>query len=140
MQHARAMGDPRAVAASLSDLGWVDLGLGDPAAATHFIEALTALRDLGDRIGVAACLEGLAAVAVAGAQPERAARLLGAAAAVGASIGATVPQADPAAYARMVAAARAALTPAAWDAAWAAGQALSLDAAYAYATGETAAS
>jgi predicted ATPase/class 3 adenylate cyclase len=134
LEQARALGDPHAIAASLSDLGWVDLGLGDPAAASaHFTEALTTLRDLGDRIGVAACLEGLAAVAVAVAQPDRAARLLGAAAAVGASIGATVPQADPAAYARAVAAGRAALSPAAWDAAWAAGQALSLDAVYAYA-------
>lgn len=113
----------------------MDLGLDEAeAAVAHFTEALTILRDLGDRVGVAACLEGLAAAAVARAQPERAARLLGAAAAVGASIGATIPQADPAAHARAVEAARAALPPAAW----AAGQALTAEAAYAVAREDAA--
>jgi hypothetical protein len=78
-------------------------------------------------------LEGLAAVAVAQAQSQRAARLFGAAEGLREAIGAPVPPADRAEHDHSVAAVRSALGEAAFAAEWGEGQTMSLDEVVAYA-------
>jgi hypothetical protein len=90
-------------------------------------ESLAIRRELGDRRGIAGCLEALAGVAGAQGQHERAARLFGAAAALRESIGAPLPPADSAEIEPRVAAVRAALGEEAFTAAWAAARAMSLE-------------
>jgi tetratricopeptide (TPR) repeat protein len=65
---------------SLSELGFIAEQRGDPAAARSWhIQGLTAAQALGDPQAVAQALIGLAGAHALGGQPDRAARLLGAA-------------------------------------------------------------
>ncbi len=67
-------------AVSLSELGFIAEHRGDPAAARSWhIQSLTAAQALGDPQAVAQALTGLAGAHAIGGQPDRAARLLGAA-------------------------------------------------------------
>jgi hypothetical protein len=72
-------------------------------------------------------VEGLAAVASAQGQPERAVQLLAAAAALREAIGAPLSPADQAGYDRTIAALQATLEPDAFAAAWALGRTLPLE-------------
>jgi hypothetical protein len=85
-------------------------------------------------------LEGLAALAVALAQPERAARLFGAAEALREAMGTPLPPAERGAHDRSVAAVRATMGDAAFAVAWAAGRVMSLEEAVALALAEREAS
>ncbi|MCX5175081.1 tetratricopeptide repeat protein [Streptomyces virginiae] len=80
---------------ALAELGFTAELQGDPdrARALHR-EGLAAARALGDVRAVALALEGLAGTAAAAGEPERAARLLGAADAARASVGAPLPPAE----------------------------------------------
>jgi hypothetical protein len=93
---------------------------------------------MGHKQGMAENLEGLAAVAAAQAQPERAARLFGAAEALRTAVGAPRPHAERAEHERHFAAARAALGEEAFAAAWGAGRAMPLEAAVSYALADAA--
>jgi predicted ATPase/DNA-binding SARP family transcriptional activator len=93
-------------------------------------ESLRLSRELDSKPGIAANLEQLAAVAGSRSQPERAARLFGAAQALREASGAALP---PDEYQRTLAAAQARLDEASWVAAWAEGQAMTLEQAIAYA-------
>lgn len=84
-------------------------------------EGLGIYAELGDRDGVSYCLEGLAAVAAARRDPERAATLLGAAAALRTEIGASLQPHERELHDATVAEVDALLGPAARDAAWASG-------------------
>jgi predicted ATPase/DNA-binding SARP family transcriptional activator len=85
----RARGDTTNVARALFNLGAADLELGrHDAAAAHFREGLELAGDAGDREDLAWLLEGSAALAMARADAERAATLLGAAEALLAAMGA----------------------------------------------------
>jgi tetratricopeptide (TPR) repeat protein len=129
----RQLGDRHSTASIHLNLGNVATRRGDPEMArAHYLESLAMNRQRGYRGGIAACLEGLAGVATVG-QPDRAARLFGAAAALRAADSEPIPPADLASYEVGVARARAALAPAAFTAAWEAGQALSLEQAVALA-------
>src|SRR5262249_26046334 len=97
----------------------------------HFAESLAICQETNHRPGVAQALDGLAAVASARGEPERAARLLGAAAALREVIGVTPPPAERAEHERGLAAVRAGPRPAAVAAAWAAGRALPIEQAVA---------
>jgi hypothetical protein len=103
-------------------------------------ESLAMQRELGDQQGIAACLEGLATVACADGQPERAARLSGAPEALGVPIATPLPPGERAHCQRHLAAARAALGEAAFVAAWAEGRAMTSDDAIEYAFEPSAAS
>ena len=118
-------------------------------ARTLLADSLRLRWELGQRLGVAECLEGLAAIAscqvpAAGdsvlspqsSAPARVARLLGAAAALREATSAPLPPVERPAYEATVAAARAALGKDAFTAAWAKGQALPLDQAVAEALAE----
>jgi len=90
-------------------------------------ESLTLFRALDQKRNIALCLTGVAEIAIAEGQPERAARLLGAAEGLRTDIGAILAPDDRDRYERGVAAVRAQLDPAALAAAWAAGRSMPLD-------------
>ena len=89
-------------------------------------ESLEVARDRGERRFLAEAIAGIAGVDVARGQPERAARLLAAAAALREQLGAPQGWGRPV-HESAAAAARAALPPEAFAAAWAAGTALPLE-------------
>jgi len=130
-------------------LGLVARRQGDRVAArSRYRESLALRRELGDRRGIAECLEGLAEEDRGTApcrdqtpsqgQPERAARLLGAAEALRTRIGAPLPPHRRPEYETHRAALRVTLGEAAYTAAWSAGRALTWEEAVAEALGETA--
>jgi predicted ATPase len=129
--------DRPAIANVLHELGRVAQARGDRrrAKALHR-ESLALCREVGDREGIAESLERLAALAVAEAHADRAARLLGAAAALRAAIGLATPPAERTEYERDVEVVRIALDDLDFRAAWAAGRAMTLEQAVAYALDE----
>ena len=84
----------------------------------------------------AACLSGLAAVAAAQAQPERAARLFGAAEALREAMGSQLLPLDYGGYPHHLGATRAQLGEETFGAAWGTGQAMTLQQAVDYAIAE----
>jgi tetratricopeptide (TPR) repeat protein len=115
---------------------------------TLYRETLALRQTLKVKDEMIECLEGLAGVAaassnesaVASAQPERAAQLLGAAEALRQVLGVPLPPSQQIRHGQLVARARSRLDAAAFAAAWAAGQAMTLEAATAYALGDSASS
>jgi predicted ATPase/DNA-binding CsgD family transcriptional regulator len=131
----RALGNKQGLGNKLSDLGRISHEAGDaPAAARHYAESLRALWEAGDAWYPASPVEGLAAVALDAGQPQRAARLLGAAAALRERSGSTVWLSERGRLERAVAAARAALGEEAYMREAGAGRALALHAVVAEAT------
>jgi predicted ATPase/DNA-binding SARP family transcriptional activator len=125
----RPIGSARIIAELLVNLGNVACALGKNAEARVFLEESLTIRlkepdPWMDRRGIAAGLEGLAAVAGVQRQSERAARLLGAASALRERIGTVLTPAREADHDRHVQAARQALGVEGFTRAWDAGQAL----------------
>ncbi|MFI5275984.1 MAG: tetratricopeptide repeat protein [Ktedonobacterales bacterium] len=111
------------IASALHKLGQVSRGQGDLMAAyTRFIASLTQQHDLGNRQGIAECFAGLAGVALDSGEAERAARLLGASAALLETIGAPLSPVDQVIVAADIASGRIQLGEAAWEMAWAEGE------------------
>jgi DNA-binding CsgD family transcriptional regulator len=100
----------------------------------HFLEATVLFRANGDQRGVAECLLGVAAVALALDQPERAARLFGAADAALHAAGMAVASSNLSEYEHNIAAARTRMGRGASASARQAGRAMSPDDAIAYAS------
>jgi tetratricopeptide (TPR) repeat protein len=98
-------------------------------AATLYAEALSHYHTVGNRVVVAYCLEGIAALAQILDQPTLGALLFGAAEALRAAINTPLPPSSRASYDRALAALRGALDPGAYASSWHEGAALSLDAA-----------
>ena len=110
--------DRWSLAMTLTMLGHVDLADGDHTRAQALLaEAASQFADTGNLMFVPWCLEGLAGVAAARGDNQRAAELDGARDALRAQIGVLHPPLHPAAYTRTLATVRARLTPAALDAA-----------------------
>jgi DNA-binding CsgD family transcriptional regulator len=108
---------------------------GDTSQAVALLaEGLALITELGDRRIIALALDGVAGLAIAWRQPERAARLFGAAAALREVTGLPIDPACLAAHDRNVTAGRASLGEDAFDAEWLAGAALPLPVAVAEAT------
>jgi predicted ATPase/class 3 adenylate cyclase len=105
------------------------------AAHSHYCETLRAWQTSGSLLAVAHQLESFAYLAVAEGQPERAARLLGAAVALRESAGGDMLPAEREEYDRAVETLRAALPASAFATAWDAGRALDMNAAVDYALG-----
>ncbi|HEX6270937.1 MAG TPA: hypothetical protein VFZ43_11920, partial [Anaerolineales bacterium] len=99
----------------------------------HLGESLRVRREIGDIGGSAWCLERLAEVALAQGKPEKAVRLLGAAAALRVSIGSVVDPADEREYQSRLISLRMELGNERFAAAWDKGRAMSLEQAVAYA-------
>ena len=128
----RRLDHPWGVPAALRDLADEALCRGDVAAALPlYRESLERWRLLGEKLHVAGALLGPASVALENGQAERAARLLGAAAALHEAIGAVPPADLPGGLGGGTEPARAALGEAAFGAAWAAGRALTVEEAIA---------
>jgi tetratricopeptide (TPR) repeat protein len=124
----------------LISAAWIRLGMGHFAAGKlqeaeeAYREGLRIERGLGNKQRTAAGLEALAAVALARGHPQRAARLLGAAAQALHAVGAAplpLPPRLRAEREQVAARARETLGKATWEAAFAAGESLSLDVAIA---------
>ena len=82
--HLREIGATRDIAGGLHNLGYACLHRGDISRAhALFIESMELQRTLGNIQGMAECLTGFAAIAIARQRPAQAARLLAAAAALG---------------------------------------------------------
>ena len=127
----RRLDHPWGVPAALRDLADEALCRGDAAAALPlYRESLGRWRLLGEKLHVAGSLLGPATVALESGQAERAARLLGASAALHEEIGAVPPAVLPGDLGNGPERARAALGEEAFAAAWAAGRAFSVDDAF----------
>ena len=123
----RELGDKRNTADSLQSLGRVVQQRGDVSQGVAlFKEALALSQEAGNMLGVASSLEGVAGT-VRSSKPERAARLLGAVAALREALGAPVPASEREDHDHSVAATRTALGETAFAAAWAAGRALPVE-------------
>jgi len=129
----RELGDQPGVAASLLALGEVALSQGDRGLAESvYEESLAIQRELGDLRGFAECVEGLACLAAAGQQPERALRLAGAASTLRASIGVPLSSADQQRLDQRLKPASNTRSGEAGDLAWSEGQRLSVEQTGAY--------
>jgi predicted ATPase/transcriptional regulator with XRE-family HTH domain len=143
LQLWRALGSQYDIAWSVYVLGYVALRQNDRQhAAALFAESMALCRELSEPHGIARCLAGLAEVAEAAGQIERAAQLLGATQVLLAASGrhledtgrdlpGRIPITSQAEFERHVAAVRAALGDAAFAAAWAKGRAMPLEQAIA---------
>ncbi len=130
----RALGDNWGVANSLSSLSNLLLHQGIFDGVREFLEeSLKINAELGDRTAIAYCIEDFASLAAANGQPESALRLAGAAQAIREETGSPLPHGEQAALDRTLAPAREALDETSQAAAWEAGQAMTLEAAIAFA-------
>ncbi len=122
---ARKSDDRRQVAWLADHLGDVYVATGDVgSAAARYAEALGFFLPMGNRVGIAQCLEAIARCAAIRGQVPAAVRLLGASAAVFGEIGATPPpDRDPTAVAQAL---KPNISPAEFDRAWEAGRALGI--------------
>ncbi len=115
-------------------LGSVALQKGDARqAASRYKETLALFWELGIDRNIAYSLEGLAHVATVCRQPERAARLLGAAEALRESSDQALFPRELIKHERFLEELRPHLDPATWSACWAEGRAMTLEAAVTYA-------
>src|SRR5204862_7042365 len=96
-------------------------------------QALDKVRALGDRQGIALCLEGLASFAGGQGEALRAARLWGAAEGLREVIGSPLSPADQGKYEQDIAVARAQVNEAEFTSAWASGRTLAMEPAIAVA-------
>ena len=123
----------------LTDLGLILLVNGDNARArARFIDALRIHREIGHVRMIPITIEGLAALAVRNKEPERAARMYGAAEALREDIALPLDDPDEWQYARHVEHARAQLDDQVFVSAWAAGREMGINAAVEYALGMSA--
>jgi non-specific serine/threonine protein kinase len=108
------------IVSSLSNIGYILLSLGERERAyTSFMEGLQiAGRELGDKEITARCLAGLAGVAIAWEEPEKGARMVGAANGLIAASGSTLADTDQRDYDLIVAMTKAQLDEETWQKAW----------------------
>ena len=122
-------------AMSLTSLAHVELAAGEVARAELLLaEGAALFRTLGNLLYVPWCLEGLAGVAAARGEWERAARFCGLRDALRARIGPSLPPAHPSGYEATLTAIHAGLDEAAFTAEYAAGRTLPVDEALAEGT------
>jgi tetratricopeptide (TPR) repeat protein len=134
VERAREMRDTWQLASTLGFLGWAALWGGrNGEAFDHFETSLVLRQELGERRYSIDCIQGLAGVAASVGEPERAARLWGAAEAALEELGTPLTPADREFQSQFVEQARGKLTDAVWNEAFEAGRRLPLSEAIAYA-------
>jgi predicted ATPase/DNA-binding CsgD family transcriptional regulator len=122
----------------LHNLGYVAHHQGDYRRAfDHFLEAIVLFRVTGDQRGIAECLLGVAAVALARDRPQQAAQLFGAADAALDRAGMSITTSNASDYHRNIEALRARLGRVAFAEEWSAGRVMTADQAIAYANAFT---
>jgi len=131
LQRARQQQDDDSIATILVNLGSAGVLQQDRAGAPLLIESLQIFARPGNRMGVAFCLEGLAAAAGMDGQTERAAKLLGAAEALREEIHAPIQASNRVHYERMIALGRGAVEEEQFRQWWTFGRRLSYEAAVA---------
>jgi predicted ATPase/DNA-binding CsgD family transcriptional regulator/transcriptional regulator with XRE-family HTH domain len=133
----RKIGEKWNIAIALGSLGWVALRRHDFGKMRVLLrESLTIRRETGDRGGMAWCLEKLAEAASFEGEPEKVARLFGAASALRAPTGSVIDHADIPNHDRLVSELQTALGMEAAMAARAEGEAMPLDEMIPYALSE----
>ena len=124
----RQLGDKAGLALSLNTLADVVLDEGEYGDARPLLdESLAINRELGDQTAIAYLIEDYAGLAAAEAEPERALRLAGFAAALRESIGAPLPPSEQARVDRMIAPAKASLPENVVADEWEAGRSIGLE-------------
>jgi tetratricopeptide (TPR) repeat protein len=130
----RQLGNKWGVGVSLGILGWIAMREEKwDLAIIRLGESLDVRREIGDQSGCAWCLERLAAVAMEQGQPEKAARLFGAGAALRAAIRSVIDPADQPAYDSKILSLRKELGKERFKVVWEEGGTMSLEQAVAYA-------
>lgn len=125
------------MAHTLNFMGNAALARGDMAEASRlYARSLVLRHEMGDREGLAAPLEGLAAVAGRLGKLERAYRLYGAAEALRDSIGSPLPPTDVTLHSSTIASLKSGPSEDARTAEWEAGRAMHIEQAVAYALSE----
>jgi adenylate cyclase len=133
----RQVGDPQSLASCLGNLAFALAELGDAARArAMYYESLRIHKSFSDRWMLAYLFEDLAALEAAEEQPERALRLVGAAAALRETIGAPRNPAETARIDALLAAAAQHMDAGARESALSLGRSLSLERALSYALEE----
>jgi predicted ATPase len=131
---ARGIGDKRHITIALANLGFVELAQGHLDDAERlFRDSLILVRELRRRLVAYLCCSGLAAIAAARHQPERAARLAASAERDKALVGSAPSVVDAHIHDPHLAAARRMCDEARWNAAWNDGATMTLDETIAYA-------
>ncbi len=134
LETARSGDDAPLLARCYVHLGYLALREDSPAEAyTLLADGLRGFHEFGVNEGIQLALRGLAALAGAQRQPERAARLFGAAEALRERIGMVLPPVERSEYEEYVAAVRTAMDEHDFTAAWAEGRVMSLDQAVGFA-------
>ena len=133
----RKRGRSSLLQAALDNLGWSALIEGDHRRSDDlFVESLLLCKDLGDKLVGSESIEGLACVAGAGGQAERAARLFGAAEALREAAGYQLGTRARSLREPYLAAARHQMDETAWATAWGNGRSMAFEDAVAYALHE----
>lgn len=122
LQKARQEQDADSIATILVNLGSASVLQQERTSTPLLIESLQLFVRLGNRIGVAFCLEALGAAAGLAGQPERAAKLMGAAAALREEIHAPVQPANRVHYEQMITLGRGSVAEAQFQQWWALGR------------------
>ena len=130
---ARKCRDKENVAMALTNLGWTAVGRGSVTAIDLCQEAITLFYELGNKLGVAFSLEGIAAGFTLASQSDRAVRLFGSANGLRKTIDA-LPGGTHVRYLEtIVQQARNSLSDSAFALAWSEGEAMPMEQAIAYA-------
>jgi hypothetical protein len=125
------------LADTLDNLGWAALLRGDSEQARAlYIESMRLRLEIGDNLAAPETLLGLACVAEAREETERAVRLFGASEALREVMGAPPEPGEIALQEPYLTATRSHLDETSWQEAWAAGRAMTLDEAISYALEE----
>jgi predicted ATPase/DNA-binding CsgD family transcriptional regulator/Tfp pilus assembly protein PilF len=128
LERCRDLEDKYGIAAAVHNLGNIARHMGDMARAHELLsESILIARQLGDRPNLSTRLADLAGLWLAQGQPERAARVFGAAQALGARVGATMYEGQRLIYEHEVSQGLAQMGEEAWRAAWEEGRAMHLD-------------
>jgi len=131
---ARTIGDMHLEATALCSTGYTHLHADEPSAAAPTLhESLRLAAEIGERAVIYRCLNGLAAVSLAGGDLKRAACLLAAAEAVAETSSASLDPSERELHERTVSALHDHLADEFLRTAWTAGRAMTLDDAIAYA-------
>ncbi|MDP9309400.1 MAG: AAA family ATPase [Chloroflexota bacterium] len=123
----RAVDETLGISNVLMQLGFVELAASNVVGAkVYFRESLSLQTGIQDQLVIGYCLDGLTEVALRSGEPERAARLAGAAHALRERLGLIVQPADRQRYDEMLAAIKSELEQLTWEHAWTWGRTLSL--------------
>ncbi len=132
---ARQNGDKDNVAVALTNLGWTAAVRGDVRAIELCQEAISFFCELGNKLGIAFSLEGVAAGFILASQPDRAVRLLASANALRTAIDAPLGGTHARCLEKIIRQAHDTLSDSVFAAAWTEGEAMSMNKAIAYAIG-----